>query len=250
MELLHNFTYGKRGMEAFGLANHSFLNKRITVDHVTAQNIREQYVSNNVDRSYNERIIVIEPGVDLPDTMPAKESGTLKILYAGRGGAQKRVWLIDRIARQCIAEGLPVEFHFAGDIEGELSTEVKSTVVLHGQISEPEQMKALYRQADAILLTSAYEGFPMFIKEGMANGCIPIVTALPGNRTHLHHQQNALLIMSVEDEEAVVKEGLQHIQSLLHNAGLKSQLQNSAFNYAKEHFDKKQFTEAYARLLS
>jgi glycosyltransferase involved in cell wall biosynthesis len=250
IELLHNFTYGRKGMEAFGLANYSYLNKRVTVDHFTAGNIKDQYAKHNIDPAFNARILVIEPGVDLPASIPNKQGAELKILYAGRGGAQKRVWLIDRIAKQCKAEGLPVQFHFAGDAEGELSEEVKSEAVIHGQISEPDKMVNLYRDSDVIILTSAYEGFPMFIKEGMANACIPVVTALPGNKTHLTHLQNALLIESVEDETKVVEQGMSNIRLLLRDKELKRMLHENAYEYAKSHFSKPGFITAYSNLLS
>ncbi len=249
MELLHNFTYGKKGMEFFGLANHAFLDKRLVVDHHTAQNIRAQYEEAGIDTAYINRIQVIEPGVDIPKEVPQKAWPPLKVLYAGRGGAQKRVWLTDRIAAHCYSEGWPVTFHFAGDAEGELSEAVCKRSVLHGQISEPARMQALYAASHVIILTSAYEGFPMFIKEGMAQGCIPLVTALPGNKTHLREGENALLITDVTDEDAVVAEGIAQLSRLISDDGLSARLSAAAGQYAQMHFSRSTFASAYRDLL-
>ena len=37
IELLHNFSYGKKGMEFFGLANHYWINRRMVIDEITKQ---------------------------------------------------------------------------------------------------------------------------------------------------------------------------------------------------------------------
>lgn len=249
IELLHNFTYGKKGMEAFGLANFRFLDKRLTVDAFTAQNILAQYQEHRVPEKFAERILTVEPGVYVPNAYSEKINDPLVVLYAGRSGAQKRVWLIDRIAAHCYQHSLPISFAFAGDAEAELSDFVRKNAILHGQVSDPQKMKMLYEAASVIILTSAYEGFPMVIKEGMANGCIPLVTALPGNLTHLRHQENALLINEIADEDLVVKEAIAQLEWLLKNPGERSALSAQAFHYAKEHFSKRKFMEQYRVLL-
>lgn len=250
MELLHNFTYGNKGMEFFGLANYEFLNRRLVVDHYTAQNIRDQYQSGGVPVQFSEKIQVIEPGVDLPDSKSEKDPAPLRILYAGRATEQKRVWLINRIAEHIYKEQWPVEFHFAGHAENDLSADVMQKSVMHGSISNRETMQDLYKKTHVILLTSAYEGFPMVIKEGMAQGCIPMVTALPGNLTHLINEKNALLIESVSDENAVVKEAIIHIRHLLDDPEFRIRLSDSAFEYAQKNFGKCHFVKAYRALLS
>jgi glycosyltransferase involved in cell wall biosynthesis len=192
---------------------------------------------------------VIEPGVELPAVLPQKADTPLVVLYAGRGGEQKRVWLIDRIAAHCYKEHWPVIFHFAGNPDADLSPEIIANSVMHGQISEPQRMRELYAESHVIILTSAYEGFPMFIKEGMAMGCIPVVTALPGNKTHLRQGENALLIEGVEKEDSVVAEGIAHLKTLLDDPDLRVRLSASAAAYAQAHFNKENFRDAYAQLL-
>ncbi|MEO6830960.1 MAG: glycosyltransferase family 4 protein [Chitinophagaceae bacterium] len=250
IELLHNFTYGKKGMEAFGLANYQFLDKRLTVDAFTAQNIREQYHEHQVPEQFSDRILTIEPGVFVPDKMPKKDDAPLMVFYAGRSGVQKRTWLIDRIAAHCYQNSLPVVFHFAGDAEGDLSDFVKKNSILHGQVSDQKIMRNLYSLAHVVILTSAFEGFPMVIKEGMANGCVPLVTALPGNLTHLRNQENALLIQEIVNEDLVVKEGIAQLKWLIQNQEQRKGLSVRAQTYAREHFSRKIFLEKYRALFS
>lgn len=250
MELLHNFTYGPKGMEHFGFANYRYLDKRLVVDSFTAENVRNQYDASEIDESFKARIQIIEPGVEIPAQIPQKEKHPLKVLYAGRGGPQKRVWLIDRIASHCYKEGWPVVFHFAGNVDSELSSSVKSQSIMHGQVSDPAQMKLIYEQSHVIILTSAYEGFPMVIKEGMAQGCIPLVTALPGNKTHLQHDKNALLIEHINDEDLLVAEGISLVAHIISDPTMRITLMNAAFSYAQQHFSRQQFVAGYRAILA
>ena len=144
---------------------------------------------------------------------------------------------------------MPVEFHFAGTLIPELSPKVKSHSVIHGEISDPAGMASLLSASDIAILTSGYEGFPMFIKESMAHGCIPLVTALPGNLTHLKDGHNSLLIYEIHDETALVKEGIDKINRLIGNRDLCKQLSKDAYQYAKTHFSRQSFNKSYRELL-
>lgn len=242
-ELLHNFTYGKKGMEFFGLANYKYLSFRIVYDNLTLQNIKQQYTEYGIDKIYLDRLLFIEPGVNINVPEEKNFEKPLKILYAGRGGVQKRVWLISRIAEHFFKEKLPVEFHFAGNMEDDLSPFVIENSTMHGLISDEKKMQSIYQNCHVILLTSAYEGFPMVIKEGMANRCVPVVTALTGNKTHLTDNVNALLITDIENEEAVVQQGIEKIKILLADESYHKALALNCRNYAVEHFNKKVFEE-------
>lgn len=245
-ELLHNFTHGKSGMEFFGLANHQYLNNRIVYDSFTLGNIKKQYKEYNIPDAYLDRIHFIEPGVSIPATMPEKSLTTrIKVLYAGRGGVQKRINLLDKVAATLIESNSPIEFHFAGSMMDELSNYVKQNAVIHGEVSSPEAMYKLYRECHVIFMTSAYEGFPMLIKEGMANGCVPVVTALEGNKMHLHHQQNSLLIDNPEYEDGVVTQGIELLHTLAANKQELVRLSANSYAYAVANFSLEVFAKKY-----
>ncbi|MDP4250712.1 MAG: glycosyltransferase family 4 protein [Bacteroidota bacterium] len=247
-ELLHNFTFGKKGMEFFGLMNYKYLDNRIIYDSFTEENIRNQYIEYNIESEWLTKVLIIEPGVNIPAEEEKTFQKPLKILCAGRGGSQKRIRLINEIAEYFISKKLPAEFHFAGNLIQELSLNVKHNSVIHGEISDPEKMGAIQQQSDIALLTSAYEGFPMFIKESMAHGCIPVVTALPGNLMHLKDRQNCLLINAIKNEREVVSLGIEKIMELINDVSLCRQLSTNAYTYAKDNFDRKSFTNQYRQL--
>lgn len=244
-ELLHNFTYGNNGMEHFGLGNYQYLDNRMVIDAATRDNITKQYKDHNIPLVYLKRVQLIEPGVSIPGNLQKEYSGNLKVLYAGRGGAQKRIYLLNKIAEYCIENKLPIEFHFAGTMMDELSDLVKTNSAIHGEISESTRMQELYTTCHVILMTSAYEGFPMLIKEGMASHCLPVVTALEGNKTHLRHMENAMLIDKPENEDHVVQTAIKYLEKLAINHALLKQLCTNAGNYAAQHFDKSNFNKTY-----
>lgn len=248
-ELLHNFTHGKKGMEFFGLANYSYLTNRVVYDTYTLENIKKQYEYYNVPLKYLECLLFIEPGVEVPDDLEKDYKLPLKILYAGRGGDQKRIHLLNRVAEFCIKNKWNAEFNFAGTMIDELSPIVKDNSIIHGAVSEQGRMNELYSKNHSILMTSAYEGFPMLIKEGMAYGCVPVVTALKGNKMHLKDRENALLITDIENEENVIAEAICKIEELIKNQELLETLSTNAYKYARNKFQKEKFIAGYRELL-
>lgn len=249
IELLHNFSYGKKGMEFFGLANYKYLDKRLVIDKYTLENIIAQYKEFRVPSSYIDRVDLIEFGVLTPDNLSKDFGLPLRILYAGRGTAQKRIWLLNQIVEYFLAHESPVKFTFAGSMANELSALVKEHCIIYDEIGDKETLNKLYQQSHAIILTSSFEGFPMVIKEGMSFGCIPIVTALPGNKTHLKHLYNALLIENPEDEQKVVQNAINNMQLLIDNHALIASLSTQAYEYARTHFRKDSFLNRYRELL-
>jgi glycosyltransferase involved in cell wall biosynthesis len=247
-ELLHNFTFGKKGMEFFGLMNVQLLTNRIVYDFYTRENIEKQYAEFHVDPAYLLRLIFIEPGVDIPPDEIKSFESPLQIICAGRGGPQKRIWLVNGIAENMIDRQIQVRFHFAGTLIHELSDKVKTNAVIHGEISDPSEMSRLLSRMNIALLTSSYEGFPMFVKESMAHGCIPVVTALPGNLTHLTDGVNCLLIHEIQDEVLVVREAIDKIMELAGNKNRCITLSGNAYQYAKTNFSRTRFNEAYRDL--
>lgn len=249
-ELLHNFSYGKKGFEFFGLANCKYLSNRIVYDNLTLENIRKQYKEYSIPESIFNRVHFIEPGVFIPPPTTKSNTPPLKVLYAGRGGRQKRVWLINKIVEHFISLEASVAFEFAGTMEDELSDKVKQHSHLHGRIDSQEKMYEIYKEAHIILLASAFEGFPMVIKEGMACGCVPLVTALEGNKTHLTNRQNGLLIEAITDEDKVIEQGIKLIQELIQHPELVSKLSENSYHYACKHFQKEHFIKECRKLLT
>ncbi len=250
IELLHNFSYGKKGMEFFGLANHHLLDVRMVIDKITKENIIHQYRDFKIPAKYNEKIWVEEYGVDIPQPVVKPTIPPLKVLYAGRGTRQKRIWLLNKIAEYFLLNNKPVEFTFAGSMSDELSETVKTSSQVLGAIGNQKDMNGLFASHHVIILTSAFEGFPVVVKEGMSYGCVPVVTALPGNKIHLQHLSNALLIENADNENEVVQEAINNIELLLSRPDLLKSLSENAYLYAQKKFGKQGFLATYRKLLS
>ncbi len=249
VELLHNFSYGKNGMEFFGLANYKYLNKRMVIDEITQKNILDQYLQYHIPEEYFSRVELIEFGVTTPPYESKQKTPPLKVLYAGRGTNQKRVWLISKIAEYFINKKESIEFTFAGSMADDLSEKVKQNFTVLGEVGESEKMQVLFNTNHVIILTSAFEGFPLVVKEGMAHGCVPVVTGLPTIKIHLNHLKNALIIEEIEDEEIIVRDGIKHLELLLSSQDLLHRISANAYHYAKENFRKDEFLLKYRNLL-
>ena len=89
----------------------------------------------------------------------------------------------------------------------------------------------------------------MVIKEAMACGCVPVVTALEGNKMHLIHNSNALLIESIEEEDRVAEEAITNIHRLVNYPDELRRLSVAAYEYARDHFTKQAFFEKCRALL-
>lgn len=250
MELLHNFSFQKSGMEFFGLANHQYLDKRLVIDDVTYGNIVNQYRGYSVSEAFFSRLQVIEFGVDIPGNIIKPKVPPLKVLYAGRGTAQKRIPLLNKIVEHFIGSGDIVEFTFAGSMGPELSPAVIAHSKVYAEIGDSKKMNDLFAASHVIILTSAFEGFPVVIKEGMAFGCVPVATGLPGIKIHLRHQQNALLMDNHENEDSVVNHAIEYITLLANDRQLLHRLSAEAYSYAVARFSKASFLQAYRALLS
>ena len=251
IELLHAFSFGNTGMEFFGLANYKSLSYRLVIEPATRKNMENQYKEYNVPAEYMNRVVMIEPGVRLPEKKHKKEIGdTLNVLYAGRGTKEKRVYLVSKIAESLLRENTNISFHFAGTMESELSDYVKKNSTVYGEITQQEKLYDIYRKCHVTIITSTFEGFPMALKEGMANGCIPLATTVGGITVHLKDGYNGLLITQPENEQAVVDSAIKHIKTLAGDKELVMQLSNNALEYAYEHFNINRFKDKYREFLT
>jgi glycosyltransferase involved in cell wall biosynthesis len=127
--------------------------------------------------------------------------GSLRLIYLGRlEENQKAVLLFPRMARRLADSG--IEFHFDILGEGPDGERLKAAfgwsklldrVTFHGALLRPQTLPIL-RQAHVLLLASRYEGVPWALLEGMACGCVPVVSKILGATDFVvHHGVNGLL---------------------------------------------------------
>lgn len=145
------------------------------------------------------RLSVIPYGVEVADTVPERhDRGDLRIIYAGRlDSAQKRSHDLVDIAASLSRRQVPFTLTIAGDgperkaVERRIvATGLSDKVKMIGTVSN-DRMAALYRDFDAFLLPSAYEGMPLALLEAMGQGCVPFASkVVSGVPQLIRHGQN------------------------------------------------------------
>jgi glycosyltransferase involved in cell wall biosynthesis len=246
IELLHSFG---GGVERISLRMVTQIDTRVVINRQTRQDLEEQYAANDVNPEFIERVVLIENKVPIPDSYPQKrDDDQLKVLYVGRGAAEKRVHLVGKAATRCHESGIPAEFTLVGDVVGAIDVDDRKNCVFAGEIAELTQLEQLYDEADILVLTSSREGFPLVIMEGMAHGVVPAATGVGGIPFHVKHRVNGMIIRD-DDENGVVCSLVEILQELASDRPLLRCLSRTAYEYAREHFGPATFCEAYRQLI-
>jgi len=130
----------------------------------------------------------------------------------------------------------------------ELPADYNDFCTYHGEINGGTAMAAFHARMDVLLMTSAFEGFPMVIMEAMTHGVVPVATAVDGVPENIQHLHNGMLIEN-KDEATVVAQLVEHVAFLCNNRQVLQQLSAGAFNYAQQHFSAMEFCNHYRRLV-
>jgi glycosyltransferase involved in cell wall biosynthesis len=146
----------------------------IAVDGNTAKAYRQLYPR------LASRIQVIPVAVDYPrfhsqSNGVADTAGRPPVfLFAGRLSPEKRVhWIIDAV-KACSVTGAQLSIAGSGPEEPALRAHANGSAVRFIGDTSQRSLADLYRQADALVLASEYEGIPTVALESLASGC-PVV---------------------------------------------------------------------------
>ncbi|WLQ16641.1 glycosyltransferase family 4 protein [Hahella aquimaris] len=129
------------------------------------------------------------PKLDLPP-----ESEQNRVLFVGRLEQEKGPSLFLDIAAR-----LPeTEFHMygSGSLESSLRAQAPDNLTLHG--CEPDQQK-IWRDADALLITSNTEGLPYAALEAMSRGVAVFSTAVGDLPQLIDHGENGFICAGAAD---------------------------------------------------
>ncbi len=107
-----------------------------------------------------------------------------------------------------------------------------------------------YRAAHIILITSAYEGFPLVLMEAMAFGVVPITTHVGAIDAYLQSGINGFLI-DEQDENLLVAAFVEKIQHILCDREEYNRLSRNAYKRAlQQAAHNNDFCREYVQLLS
>jgi glycosyltransferase involved in cell wall biosynthesis len=210
------------------------------------------YAAIGIPAKYAERLVVIQNCLEkIPDAYNKHDFELpLKIYYAGRGGPQKRVWLIVRIIEACREKNLPVIFKLAGSFRGELPRDIiEDGKTYVGEIKGGEEMYVFHNQNDVLLMTSAWEGFPIAIMEAMAYGSVILTTGVGAIPEYIKDSINGFLINDDDNEDVIVQETVEKINYMCNNPDKLKGIALTAYQFVSNNFSEKTFRENYRRLL-
>lgn len=206
------------------------------------------YKRNNLPDYYYSRLHFIDNKVHIPE--PFKNiNSSLYVVFIGRGALQKRVHIIAAIAKKLYEMKSNIHFSFVGDVEKIINPGDYPFAAFYGNIKDRNTMEEIYRSADVLLLTSAYEGLPIAIMEMMAHGKVVVSTAVDGIPDYIINGENGFLLKNNIDENKIIEEGIFVLQNLANNKMLLQEVGEKSRQYAEEHFSGKTFCEKYRRVL-
>jgi len=228
-----------------------FIDQRIMITQTHTHDHSKYYDQIGLNPNFKNRINKILNRVERPAfaSKKRKYQDPLNFYYAGRGGAQKRVWLLVKAIEKCLQLDLPVQFHLAGTFKDEIPERLLNHVIFHGQINGGEEMMRFHQQMDVLMMTSAFEGFPMVIMEAMINGVVPIATAVDGVPEHITSGENGLLIYDAQNEEGVINQLVKHVVYVCGHRQHLTQMSEAAFNYAATQFSAETFCARYRAIM-
>jgi glycosyltransferase involved in cell wall biosynthesis len=245
MDLTH--AYGG-GIEEKNWPYIKYLDARVVINKRTYLDMENNYRKHKIDPRYLQRIHIIPNALQLPPRISQKDHHErLKILYVGRGDEEKRVYLIGRIAKLCSERTIPADFVLIGDTINAIEEENRIYCQFTGEISDFNVLSQYYQEADIVIITSRYEGFPVTLMEGMAFGAVPLSTNVGGISEHITHTVNGFLIPNSSENEVITMMA-DSIQSFQMNRNLLVTMSRNAQDYAYSLFNMKRFCKDYREL--
>jgi glycosyltransferase involved in cell wall biosynthesis len=172
---------------AFAQTQH-FCHRHIAISSRINENLRSM-----CPPSQHASIALIRHGVAQCENPPTLwDDSMLRVIYAGRlDFTQKRIRDIADIWKLFLAKGgqgiLSIvgageeEIFLHGALAGQIA---RGTVVMHGY-KDRADVPGLLRQSEVILNLSNWEGLPLSILEGMANGCYPVLSDIPSGHSDI-----------------------------------------------------------------
>lgn len=202
-----------------------------------------------IPAGYSERFRYILYGIELPSQkrqlLPITE---FTVLFVGRGSPEKRVHIVAALAKETKAADDAVQFWFMGDVSGSVPEHLHAYCHFLGNQSDPAKIHEIYTMAHVLIITSAFEGFPLVVMEAMSRGLAVISTPVGDVPRHVKNGIHGFIIEELENEEIIIREALKYILALKKNTELLQKIAEENIRYAEENFGLPVFNSNYRHL--
>lgn len=244
VELIHAFKYQPQA----NLAHKALLplakriDQRVFVSNAAMQEFDRFLFHNNIPAQLRQRSTFISNAVHIPETNSSR-NGAVGVLFVGRNSPEKRLELFVQIA-ETLKQRLNNDVRFT--VVGVAQIDSPQVACL-GEITDEEELAAVYASHQILVVTSSREGFPVVIMEAMAAGLVAVATPV-GDIPNRLDGKNGIVLHSAEAEAAVL-ESVEVIADLVTNQNKMNAISAAARTYAMEHFSVDAFRAAYKTLL-
>lgn len=208
-----------------------------------------------LDPEFKPRIHAIPNTVVVPEECPHREraiGSPLRIVYHGvLNTYQKRILNIADILTELERRKIPFHMTLAGDgpqkseLLGRCEKWLSSGEMEYKGIVAHHDVDAMLREADAYVMTSAFEGMPHALLEAMAQGCVPVVTDIDSGIPELVTQGKSGFRNPIGD----IKAFADRFTELQQNVALCDEMSKEAHRSIKEsRFNVEAMIDAYLEL--
>ncbi|MEQ1861184.1 MAG: glycosyltransferase [Chthoniobacteraceae bacterium] len=184
------------------------------------------------------RVSLVYNGVDLARFDPPARKPRLDrfvVLGVGRLHSQKNFALFLEVAAELTRRGHAVEFRLAGTGPEEAALRTKARELGIGDrvqfLGHVHETPPLFAGADALLMTSKFEGTPLTLLEAMAMRLPIVAPRLDGIGEILRNEEDALLVEPPERDDFV-----RSVERLIHSADFSTRLADAAHVKVRERF--------------
>ncbi len=224
-----------------------YIDQRVFSTQQIKRDVENQYKTNGVPEIFLKKIFFIDNKIDIP-TYKKVINKKIEVLYVGRDGPQKRVYLIAEIAKQLNRLNTKIHFSFVGDVAQSVPEETQQFCTMYGIIKEKEKLNAIYDTADVLILTSAFEGLPIVVMDMMARGKIVLSTAVSGIPDYITHMETGMLIFEKE-ENKIIEQAINLLELLEKDRHLLQEIGQKSYAFASTKFSAKAFDSFYKSAL-
>jgi glycosyltransferase involved in cell wall biosynthesis len=207
------------------------------------------YSEQLISKDLTNKFIYIPNTTAIPEHKHRTKSSTFTVIFLGRGSPEKRVHLIGKIATRVKNIHSDIRFLMIGDVIDAVRPEDRSACTFTGPIKSPREISNLLQLSHIILLTSAREGVPLAVMEGMAHGLIPISTAVGDLPLLIQNNKNGWLLPH-DNPWDIVDNATAYICTAYLNTVLQQEMSQCAYETARRILVNDSFAEAYREVLS